>query len=68
MADNKLLTSEQDYLVLSGGLGSSAYVQKRLKEVLTGANAHSAAPSLKVIVASNDEPYVSVTEPENLES
>ncbi|KAF8866590.1 hypothetical protein BDZ45DRAFT_578820 [Acephala macrosclerotiorum] len=49
-----------DYLVLSGGLGSSAYVQKRLKEALTGANAHPAAPSLKVIAAANDEPQLAV--------
>ncbi len=47
----------QNYLVLSGGLGSSAYVQKRLKTAFTGANFHPAAPSLKVIAAENDEPY-----------
>ncbi|KUJ22737.1 uncharacterized protein LY89DRAFT_714475 [Mollisia scopiformis] len=49
-----------DYLVLSGGLGSSAYVQKRLKEAFTGYNAHAVAPSLKVIAAENDEPQLAV--------
>ncbi|GAW14132.1 hypothetical protein ANO14919_035260 [Xylariales sp. No.14919] len=40
-----------DYLVLSGGLGSSAYVWQRVKE---------AFPNLKVIVAEADEPQLAV--------
>ncbi|CZR50942.1 uncharacterized protein PAC_00816 [Phialocephala subalpina] len=58
--DEKYPNKKIDYLVLSGGLGSSAYVQKRLKEALTGTNAHSAAPSLKVIAAASDEPQLAV--------
>ncbi|GAB1316509.1 Actin-like ATPase domain-containing protein [Madurella fahalii] len=40
-----------DYLVLSGGLGSSAYVQQRVKE---------AFPDPKVVVADADEPQLAV--------
>ncbi|KAJ2989638.1 hypothetical protein NUW58_g3369 [Xylaria curta] len=41
----------QNYLVLSGGLGSSAYVQQRIKE---------AFPNPKVVVAEADEPQLAV--------
>ena len=38
----------QDYIVLSGGLGSSAYVREKLKEAFVGGNDH---PDLQILVS-----------------
>ncbi|KAI0905716.1 hypothetical protein F4823DRAFT_627632 [Ustulina deusta] len=45
------LKNTPNYLVLSGGLGSSAYVQQRIKE---------AFPNPRVVVAEADEPQLAV--------
>ncbi|KAL2284656.1 hypothetical protein FJTKL_08753 [Diaporthe vaccinii] len=51
-------TKKIEYLVLSGGLGSSAYLKRELSKAFTGGNAHAAAPNLQILVA--EEPQLAV--------
>jgi hypothetical protein len=45
----------QNYLILSGGLGSSPYVLKRLRQTFIN-TAHLSAPFVQILVS--EEPYV----------
>ena len=44
----KLTLLIQDYIVLSGGLGSSAYVREKLEEAFVGGDDH---PDLQILVS-----------------
>lgn len=48
-------SNSQRYLILSGGLGSSPYLMKRLQAAFVH-DSHIAAPSLEILVS--EEPYV----------
>ncbi len=47
----------QKYLILSGGLGGSAYVEAKIKEYYS-TSPHSSAPNMIVLVS--DEPRLTV--------
>ena len=49
-----LTVPAKDYLILSGGLGSSKYVRDRLQRELT-VNPHACAKQIKIIQASNPQ-------------
>jgi hypothetical protein len=51
------LINVQKYLILSGGLGGSAYVEAKIKEKYS-TSPHSSAPNMIVLVS--DEPRLAV--------